>query len=247
MAKTPEPTGQLPIESAPVSARATASGGSTGLTKNGLTKGGLTKNGRTKNRLTKDGRTEDTDAGSNSPLFRRHPIAFGVVTGVVAVILVAGLTAWGVGAVVATSLTSSTSGMSMGAPTATPTPGPTATTPAAGQKAGGQKGTGQQVAGRVAFRATIQSMAGTSWTILTRKGETVTVTVDSSTQFGTRKVPETVSSFAVGDSVILVATADSTPGGTTGSAVATRVVSAADAANRGTTTPMPGMTTPPTA
>jgi hypothetical protein len=86
-------------------------------------------------------------------------------------------------------------------------------------------------------------MDGTSWTILTRKGETVTVTVDSSTQFGTRKVPETASSFAVGDSVILVATADSTAG----SAVATRVVSTADAATGGITTPMPGMTTPPTA
>jgi hypothetical protein len=201
-----QPTEQLPMESAPLSARAAASGGSTGL-------------------------TEGADAG-NTSLFRRHPVASGIVAGAVAVVLVAGLTAWGVGTVVATSLTSSTSstsGMSMGAPTATPTPGSPA--PATGGQGAGQPG-----AGRVAFRATIQSIDGASWSILTRKGKTVTVTVDSSTQFGTKKAPESASSFAVGDSVIVVATA----GSTAGSPVATRVVTA-------NTTPMPGMTTPPNA
>ena len=207
-----------------MSARAAASRGATGLTEDGLTDDGLTE------------ATESSAAGINASLFRRHPIASGVVTGAVAVILVAGLTAWGVGTVVATSLTSSTSGMSMGAPTATPTPGAPA-------PATGQKGAGRQAAGRLAFRATIQAMDGASWTILTRKGKTVTVTVDSSTQFGTKKAPETASSFAVGDAVVVVATA----GSTAGSAVATRVVSATDVGGSTTTTPMPGMTTPPSA
>jgi hypothetical protein len=233
MAKTPapEPTEQLPIEPTPVSARAAASGGATGLTADKLTADKLTAD-----KLTHG--TENAAASSNASLFRRHPIAFGLVAGAVAVILVAGLTAWGVGAVVATSLTSSTSGMSMGAPTATPTPGAPAPAPATGRQAAGR-----QAAGRLAFRATIQSMDVASWTILTRKGKTVTVTVDSSTQFGTQKAPETASSFAVGDSVIVVATA----GSTAGSAVATRVVSATDVGTGATTTPMPGMTTPPTA
>jgi hypothetical protein len=208
-----QPTEQLPIEPAPVSARAAASGGSTGLTNN-------------------------TDAGINASLFQRHPIASGIVAGAAAVILVAGLTAWGVGTMVATSLTSSTSGMSMGAPTATPTPGAAATAPATGRQAAGR-----QAGGRLAFRATIQSMDATGWTILTRKGRTVTVTIDSSTLFGTKKAPETANSFAVGDSVIVVATA----GKTADPAVATRVVSATDVGSDAPTTPMPGMTTPPTA
>jgi hypothetical protein len=225
-----QPTEQLPIEPAPVSARSAASGGATGLANAGISNPGLTSG-------------DEPGARSNTSLFRRHPIASGVVAGAIAVILVAGLTAWGVGTVVAASLTSSTSGMSMGVPTATPTPGASTTAPAPGR----------QTAGRLVFRATIQSMDGTSWTILTRKGTTLTVTVDSSTQFGTKKVPETASSFAVGDAVIVVATARTTAGTTAGSttttttATATRVINTADVGNGANTTPMPGMTSPPTA
>ncbi|HEY1531226.1 MAG TPA: DUF5666 domain-containing protein [Galbitalea sp.] len=120
-------------------------------------------------------------------------------------VLVSGLTAWGVGEAVTASLTSSTSSeMPMGTPTTAPATG------------------GKTAVGRLAFRATIQSIDGSSWTILTKKGQTVTVAVDASTQFGTKKTPETAGSFAVGDSVVIVATR-----GTDGTPTATRVVDAA--------------------
>ena len=172
-----QPTEQIPTEPAPVSAFATAGGRATGL---------------------------DEDVATKDSVFRRHPVATGVTAGVLAVILVSGLTAWGVGAAVTASLTSET------APTA-----PLSTTaPAAG-------GTGAlNAAGRVAFRATIQSIDASTWTIMTRKGETVTITIDDATQFGTKAMAETASSFAVGDSVVIVATKSGD------TATATRVVDA---------------------
>ena len=226
------PTEQLPLESAPVSARSAASGGATGLSDGTGAEYPA-------------GADANTNADTNPSLFRRHPIASGIVAGAVAVILVAGITAWGVGTVVTASLTSSTSGMSMGAPT--PTAAPT-TGPTKGQAAGGARANG-----RLAFRATIQSMDGSSWTILTKKGQTVTVTITSSTQFGTKRMAATVSSFAVGDSVVIVATPTAGTGtgtgtstGTgTGTATAARVVNAADLGAG--TTPMPGMTATPNA
>jgi len=181
--ETPQPTEQLPMESAPVSATAAASGGETGL---------------------------PTTSPRQPSIFQRHPLATGIAAGVVAVVLVSGLTAWGVGAAVTASLTSSTgSEMPMGASTSTP---------AAGAPAGTGKAT---TAGRIAFRATIQAMDGASWTIVTRKGETVTVTVDATTQFGTKKMTASAGDFAVGDSVIIVAMR-----GTDGKPTATRIVNA---------------------
>ncbi len=179
MAKSPEPepTEQVPIESEPVRATAAASGGETGL---------------------------PTQHDRQPSVFRRHPLATGIAAGVIAVVLVSGLTAWGVGAAVTASLTSSTSSEM---PMSTPTPSGTAGT--------------MPSAGRLAFRATIQSMDGASWTILTKKGKTVTLTVDSATQFGTMKAPSTAASFAVSDSVVIVAMR-----GSEGMPVATRIVKA---------------------
>jgi hypothetical protein len=196
------PTEQLPIETAPISAGAAASGGATGLDAAAQT---------------------GTNAGREPSVFRRHPIATGVTAGVIAVVLVSGLTAWGVGTAVTASLTSSNS-------VAAPLPMNTATpAPAAGRA---------NAAGRIAFRATIQSISGDSWTILTRKGQTVTVDVTSGTQFGTKKAAETSGSFAVGDSVIIVATR-----GASGTPTATRVVNTADI---GTGTAATPSTTPNT-
>ena len=177
----PEPTEQLPMESLPVYASAAASRGATGL---------------------------DSDEFMDSrqkllPMFGRHPLATAIGAGVIAVILVSGLTAWGVSTAVSASLTSSTSETPMAMPTATPTAGGTATT------------------GRLAFRATIQSIDSGSWAILTKKGKTVTVMVNGATQFGTKKVTATAGSFAVGDSVIIVAA-----NGTNGMPIATRIVKA---------------------
>jgi hypothetical protein len=170
------------MESAPVNASDSASGGATGL---------------------------DDQASKQPSIFRRHPLATGITAGAIAVVLVSGLTAWGVGAAVTASLTSSTSSeMPMGTSTTAPT-----TAPVAGGATGGT------AAGRVAFRATIQSMSGDSWTILTKKGKTVTVAVDSSTQFGTKKESATAGSFAVGDSIVVVAMQ-----GTGGTPTASRIV-----------------------
>ena len=179
----PQPTEQLPIDSAPVSATAAASGGETGL---------------------------PTESPERPSIFRRHPLGTGVAAGIVAVVLVSGLTAWGVGAAVTASLTSSTSPeMPMSTPTSAPT-------------TGGPAGTGTAAAaGRIAFRATIQSMEGDSWTILTKNGKTVTVTIDGTTQLGTKKMTATAGDFAVGDNVIVVATR-----GTEAMPVATRIVKA---------------------
>ena len=180
----PEPTQQLPTESLPLYASAAASGGATGL---------------------------DSDAFMDSrrkllPMFGRHPLATAIAAGVIAVIVVSSLTAWGVAAAVTASLTSATSQAPIVMPTAVPTVGP------------GKTGATTR---RLAFRATIQSMNGTSWGILTKKGKAVTVMVDGTTQFGTKKAIATAASFAVGDSVIIAATrgADGTP-------TATRIVKA---------------------
>ena len=155
-----------------------------------------------------------TETPKRPSIFRRHPLATGIAAGVVAVVLVSGLTAWGVGAAVTASLTSSTgSEMPTGMPMGTPTSAPAT---------GGSAGTGQAAtAGRIAFRATIQSMDGASWTILAKNGKTVTVTIDSTTQFGTKKMTATAGDFAVGDNVIIVATrgAQDVP-------IATRIVKA---------------------
>jgi hypothetical protein len=159
-----------------------------------------------------DSKLSETDAPERRSLFRRHPLGTAIIGGAVAVVLVSGLTAWGVGAAVTASLTSSNSAeMPMGATTTAPTTAP-----------GTAPGTGKaKVAGRIAFRATIQSITGDNWTILTKKGKTVTVAVDTTTQFGTKKMTATSGSFAVGDSVIIVATK-----GATGTPTATRVVAA---------------------
>ena len=172
-----QPTEQIATDPAPVSAFATAGGRASGL---------------------------DEDVATKDSVFRRHPVATGVTAGVLAVILVSGLTAWGVGAAVTASLTSAT------APTAPPS--------TAAPVTGG--GGGLNAAGRVAFRATIQSIDASTWTIMTKKGDAVTITIDAATQFGTKAMAETASSFAVGDSVVIVATKSGD------TATATRVVDA---------------------
>ena len=171
------------MESAPVSATSAASGGETGL---------------------------PPESPRRPSIFRRHPLATGITAGVVAVVLVSGLTAWGVGAAVTASLTSSTASEM---PMSTPTSAPATGSPTGEGKAA--------TAGRIAFRAIIQSMDGGSWTILTKNGKTVTLTIDGTTQFGTKKMTAAAGDFAVGDNVILVATR-----GTDAMPIATRIVKA---------------------
>ncbi len=143
--------------------------------------------------------------------FRRHPWAFGIPIGVIAVILVSGLTAWGVTALVSAPLTpmGASSPMAMSSATAAPATG-------APQK-------------REGVRGTITAIAGSSWTIATKAGPTVTITVNSSTLYGTKAAPAAASDFAVGDSVAVIGTRT----GDTG--VATRVVKTTKGAGAGDT------------
>jgi hypothetical protein len=192
-------TEQIPTTPKPVSASSAASRGASGLADATAGPAGT--------------------RGPRSSVFRRHPIATGITAGAVAVILASGLTAWGVDS----ALTSTTGSQATPlAPTSTTSPGATT----------GDQG-GRLDPARAMFRATIESIAGQSsgsggnasggnatWTILTRRGQTVTVQVTSDTQFGTKKKSETPNDFEVGDTVIIVATrAD-------GTATAIRIVSA---------------------
>lgn len=145
---------------------------------------------------------------TNTSVFRRHPIATGIAVGAIAVVIACGLTAWGVGTAVTDSLTS----QSRPAAPSTATPAPNANGIQGGPVAGG----------RIAFRATIQSIGESNWTILTKRGQTVSVAINGSTQFGTKRASESASSFAVGDSVLIVATRAN------GAATAVRIVNAAD-------------------
>jgi hypothetical protein len=208
------PTEQIATTPSPVRASAAASGGATGL-RDGV----------------RDG-VRDSDAASSktgqSPekpgIFRRHPLASGIAAGLIVVVVVSGLTAWGVGAAVTASLTNQTAPL---APPSTSTPAPNA-----GGVQGGRLGAGQLGAGRLALRATIQSIDDSNWTILTKRGQTVTIAITSSTKFGTKKTAETEDSFAVGDTVIVIATkAD-------GSATAVRVATA-NGVGDGIPTPSP--------
>lgn len=147
--------------------------------------------------------------GEHASVFRRHPIATGIVAGAIAVVIACGLTAWGVGTAVTASLTSQSA----------PANAPSTSTPA--PNANGIQG-GPVAGGRIAFRATIQTIGDSTWTILTKRGQTVSVAVNGSTQFGTKRASESASSFAVGDSVLIVATRAN------GEATAVRIVNAAD-------------------
>ena len=135
--------------------------------------------------LTDGSDTTDGDTSRRPSFVRRHPIGTGIAAAAVAVVLVSGLTAWGVGAAVTASLTSSTS---------------------ASSALGSMNATG---AGRVMFRGTIASISGSTWTITTRNGRTVEVAISAETQFGTKKAPAAETDFAEGDSVIVIGSRDS--------------------------------------
>lgn len=84
-------------------------------------------------------------------------------------------------------------------------------------------------------RGSITAISGDSWTVRSPKGAGVTVTINSSTAFGTAKKPQQASDFAVGDNIVVVGTRN-------GSTVtATRVAKATTHANQPTApTSQPG-------
>jgi hypothetical protein len=123
---------------------------------------------------------------SASPL-ARHSLAIAIVAAVLAVIVIAGGTAWGVSAAVAGAQVAQT---------------------ATSAHAGGQAMTGGKHAGRKGLGAvgTITAMTGQTWTIDAVSGSSVTVRLGSNTAYGTKKAPATESSFSIGDRVGVVGT-----------------------------------------
>lgn len=113
---------------------------------------------------------------------RRHLVGLSIAAAAIAIVAVAGGTAWGVSAAVA------------GGGSAAPAAMSTAAHAKKGAAAAEQKHTHGTV-------GTVTAMSGGTWTIRSAAGATVTVTVDSSTAFGTAKKPATASSFAIGDRV----------------------------------------------
>lgn len=141
---------------------------------------------------------------------RRHTVGLAIAAAALAIVVVAGGTAWGVSAAVA--------GGGSAAPAAMDT--------AVHAKKGGA-GTAKQKHSHGTV-GTLTAMSGGMWTIQSAAGATVTVSVGSSTTFGTAKKPATESSFAVGDRIGVI-------GMRSGDSVtATRIVHLA-AAKKGTT------------
>ena len=187
------PTEQIPIEPSPVHATAAVNRGWTGL--DALTSDGVTGSDR----------GDDRSLETSGNVLRRHRLATEIAVGVLVVALAAGLTAWGVGTAVTASLTSD-----RGTVAALPSTRPASQA-------------GATAAHRAALRATIEAIdtggSTASWTILTKKGATLTIEIDPATQFGTRQNPESESAFEVGDHVLVVAAR------TDGTVTATRVIS----------------------
>ncbi|MEY9853925.1 hypothetical protein ABH923_003603 [Leifsonia sp. EB41] len=141
--------------------------------------------------------------------FRRHLVGLSIAAAALAIVVVAGGTAWGVSAAVAGGDSAAPAAMSA----------------AAHAKKGAAAAKQKHTHGTV---GTVTAMSGGTWTIQSAAGASVTVTVDSSTAFGTAKKPAAASSFAVGDRVGVI-------GARTGDSVtATRIVHLA-AGKRGTT------------
>ncbi|MGO4536097.1 DUF5666 domain-containing protein [Leifsonia sp. 2MCAF36] len=150
----------------------------------------------------------------DSPL-RRHSVGIAITAGVLAVIVVAGGTAWGVSAAVAGSQTTASAPMA-------------AASHSTGAKAG--KHGKSKAHGAV---GTITAINGDTWTLNAASGATLTVKLSSTTAFGTKKAPSTASSFAVGDKVGAL-------GSRAGDTVtATRIVHAPAQAHMSTSTPAP--------
>ena len=128
-----------------------------------------------------------TAAPASAPSFlRRHAIGVGTAAAVLAVIVVAGGTAWGVSAAVASTQ-------------------PATVVPAAANTAA--HGTASHRKKAHAKRAehgavgTLTAVNGDTWTIKAASGKTLTVTLSSSTAFGTKKTPATRDSFTTGSRI----------------------------------------------
>jgi len=126
------------------------------------------------------------EAPSRPSFFRRHTLGIGVAAVVVAVIVVAGGTAWGVSAAVAAGNTAVPASMN-----------------SAAHAKKGAAGASKHAKGAV---GALTSMSGDTWTMQSASGTTITVKIGSSTTYGTAKKPAAASSFAVGDRIGVLGT-----------------------------------------
>lgn len=92
---------------------------------------------------------------------------------------------------------------------------------------GKQKKKAKGVAGR------ITAESGSTWTVVTKQGKSMTVTIGSGTAYGTKKKPAKATDFKVGDSVRIEGDRHS------GSVTAKRIVKAAHPIPTGSSSPAP--------
>ncbi|MEV8213919.1 DUF5666 domain-containing protein [Leifsonia sp. NPDC077715] len=127
----------------------------------------------------------------SAPSFlRRHAVGVGVAAAALAVIVVAGGTAWGVSAAVASTQTAAV------APAAQ----------SAMHKTGPHTGASGKRKAEHGARGTLTAVNGDTWTLKTASGTTVSVKITSSTAFGTKKSPAARDSFASGDRIGVLGT-----------------------------------------
>lgn len=147
-------------------------------------------------------------ATTAEPFYKRHGLAFAISTLVLAVILligIAGAGAFAIGSVLLRASSVSHVVLGGGHPPAQPAPGQ-----GGGQKGGGQNGGGQngrQDEGPIAkgvVRGSVTKIDGSTWTLMTPRGATLTVDTSSSTSYGAPGQDQKASDFAVGDEVIVV-------------------------------------------
>ncbi|WP_348787328.1 DUF5666 domain-containing protein [Leifsonia sp. NPDC080035] len=145
------------------------------------------------------------------PFYKRHGLAFAISTLVLAVVVLFGIA--GVGAFAAGSLLAHSGSVLSRVLHDGERGGQQPVRPGApgggygdgsgdGQGGDGQGGSGQSQRGIV--RGTVASISGSTWTIDTQRGTTITVRITSSTVYGTPGSSSKASDFTTGDEVIVV-------------------------------------------
>lgn len=136
-----------------------------------------------------------TVAPDTTPFHRRHSAGIAIAGAALAVVLLAGGTAWGVSAAVAASQSSVPMSSTSQAHAA-----------AAKKDAGHAKKRAGHAAKAHGVRGTIAAIDGSTWRVHSAAGATVTVRITSTTAFGTAAKPAARSSFAVGDRIAVLGT-----------------------------------------
>ncbi|QNE34633.1 DUF5666 domain-containing protein [Leifsonia shinshuensis] len=161
------------------------------------------------------------------PFYKRHGLAFAISTLVLGVIVlfgIAGTGAFAVGSVVFHAGSSVSrllhDGQGGPVPVKPGAPGQNGKGNGSGSGQGGRQDEGPIAKGVV--RGTVASISGSTWTIRTQRGTTLTVDTTSSTVYGAPGQTQRASDFAAGDEVIVVGTRS----GTTVTAV--RILNVAD-------------------